>query len=128
MAWCVGRNTSFTTTKDPVEFNTVIINEGEVQPWQESNNKVRITKAGYYFIHIGAGILPNRQLDISVHRDNTVQMGLTYSSTRFNGYSTTSRSGILQLSVRDDLKVKSGSYGAFSDDGLQTIFIGFLLY
>ena len=126
MAWSVARTTSSTTGMNPVTYNRVLVNLGNA--WNPSTNTVTIPRNGYYFLHIGGGVRPSLATYIYLYVNNSIQFNLRHFSYNHNGVDTMSRSGILHLSSGDQVKISCGSNGFYSDGGLQTIFIGFLLY
>ena len=102
----------------------VLVNEGGA--WNPLSHKAVIPRDGYYFIHVGGGVSSGKQaiLYLIVNNKDTLEAG--HYSTNHNGTDTMSRSGILKLSVGDELKVNVYKY-FYSDNQMQTIFIGFLL-
>ena len=125
VAWSVAHNTSSTLRMNPVRYNRVLVNLGNA--WNPSTNTVTIPRTGYYFLHIGAGVRRGVALSISLYVNNSEQFRMRYSRNYRNGVDTTSRSGILHLSSVDQVKIVCDNSGFYSDRGLQTIFIGFLL-
>ena len=126
VAWSVARTTGSTSTMNPVTFNRVLVNLGNA--WNPSTNTVTIPRTGYYFLHIGGGVRPSTYTYIYLYVNNSMQVGLMHYSTNQNGVDTMSRSGILHLSSGAQVKITCDSSGFYSDGGVQTIFIGFLLY
>ena len=122
MAWSVARTSS--QSGGDVQYPVVLVNEGGA--WKPSSHKAVIPRDGYYFIHVGGGVPSGRQasLDLVVNNKYTLTAG-RYSDNH-NGTDTISRSGILKLSVGDELTVYTW-YTLYSDNQMQTIFIGFLL-
>ena len=125
VAWSVARTTSYTTSMNPVTYNRVLVNLGNA--WNPSTNTVTIPRTGYYFLHIGGGVRPSTYTYIYLHVNNSIQFGLMHYSSNQNGVDTMSRPGILHLSSGNQVKITTNT-GFYSDRGLQTIFIGFLLY
>ena len=125
MAWSVARTSSQSGTFNVhVQYPVVLVNEGGA--WNVSSHKAVIPRDGYYFIHVGGGVPSGRWaiLYLRVNNKNTLTAG--HWSTNHNGTDTMSRSAILELSVGDELKVNVYYY-LYSDNQMQTIFIGFLL-
>ena len=122
VAWSVARTSSH--SEGYVQYPVVLVNEGGA--WNVSSHKAVIPRGGYYFIHVGGGVHSGRQarLDLVVNKKDTLTAG-RYSDNH-NGTDTISRSGILKLSVGDELTVYTW-YTLYSDNQMQTIFIGFLL-
>ena len=113
---------------DPVEFDRVLADVGGALDNSTSNTtEVKIPHSGYYFLHLGAGVFPTRAIHLRLWADGSQQFAINHNSVDQNGVDTKSRSGILYLTAGTDLKVTCDS-GAYSDAGMQTIFIGFLLY
>ena len=126
VAWSVARTTSSSSRMDPVTYNRVLVNLGNA--WNPSTNTVTIPRTGYYFLHLGGGVRPGLSIYIYPYVNNSMQFSLMHWSSNQNGVDTMSRSGILHLSSGNQVKISCGSNGFYSDGGLQTIFIGFLLY
>ena len=128
VAWSVARTTSSSTRMDPVTFDRVLVNLGNA--WNPSTNTVTIPRTGYYFLHIGGGVRPRTANYIYLLVNSSTQFMVMrgFSLNNQNGVDTMSRSGILQLSSGDQVKVTCYSSGFYSDTGLQAIFLGFLLY
>ena len=124
VAWSVARTTSSSTSMNPVTFDRVLVNLGNA--WNPSTNTVTIPRTGYYFLHVGGGVHSGVSIYIYLLVNNSQQFRMRYSSTNHNGVDTMNKSGILHLSSGDQVKITS-STGFYSDGGLQTIFIGFLL-
>ena len=91
-----------------------------------SSHKAVIPTDGYYFIHVGGGVNSGRWAVLYLRVNNRNTLRAVHYSTNHNGTDTMSRSGILKLSVGDELKVYVGD-PLYSDNQMQTIFIGFLL-
>ena len=91
-----------------------------------SSHKAVIPRDGYYFIHVGGGVHSGRQAFLYLRVNNKYTLTADHLSTNHNGTDTMYRSGILKLSVGDQLKVNLYDY-LYSDNQMQTIFIGFLL-
>ena len=111
---------------DPVTYDQVLVNLGN--GWNSSANTVTIPRTGYYFLHVGAGIHSGFSSVIYLYVNNNRQFRMLHWSNNQNGVDTMSRSGILHLSSGDQVKIICDSNGFYSDGGLQSIFIGFLLY
>ena len=126
VAWSVARTTSSTTSMNPVTYNRVLVNLGNA--WNPSTNTVTIPRTGYYYLHIGAGVRTGTGSFIYLDVNGIQQFRLAHWSTSHNGVDTMSRSGILHLSSGGLVKIRCSSSGFYSDRGLQTIFMGFLLY
>ena len=126
IAWSVARNTPFTGAPDPVVYPLVLVNAGNV--WDPATNRVNIRQTGFYFIHLGGGIRAGTNIGLRLYVGNTMRLALREYNTNRNGVDTTSRSGVLHLTSGSVVRVNSLNTGAHSDAGLQTIFIGFLLY
>ena len=125
-AWSVARTTSYTSHMNPVTFDRVLVNLGN--DWNPSTNTVTIPRTGYYFLHMGGAAGPTATAYLYLNVNNRMQFGLMHWSYNQNGVDTMSRSGILHLSSGDQVKITCDYSGFYSDAGLQTIFIGFLLY
>ena len=127
VAWSVARTTSSGTPLDPLAYDQVLVNSGNM--WHSSNNSAVIPITGFYFIHIGEGVPTNTRVHLTLHENNNsaTSLGLLQPSTNHNGIDTTSRSAILHMSSGDVVTI-NGRTRVYSDSGLQTIFIGFLLY
>ena len=126
VAWSVARTTGSTTSMNPMTYDRVLVNLGNA--WNPSTNIITIPRTGYYFLNIGGGVRPSVYTHIYLYVNNVRQFSLMHYSSNQNGVDTMSRSGILHLSLGDQVKVICPSSGFYSDGGLQTIFIGFLLY
>ena len=122
MAWSVARASS--QSYGDVQYPVVLVNEGGA--WKPSSHKAVITRDGYYFIHVGGGIPSGKQPSLYLYVNNKRTLAAGHYSYNHNGTDTMSRSGILKLSVGDELKVYVGDR-LYSDNQMQTIFIGFLL-
>ena len=127
VAWSVAR-TSFFQSPLGLEvhllYPVVLVNEGGA--WKPSSHKAVIPRDGYYFIHVGGGVHSARRASLFLRVNNKETLGAGYYSSSHNGTDTMSRSGILKLSVGDEIRVHA-LYPAYSDKQMQTIFIGFLL-
>ena len=126
VAWSVARTTSSSGSMYPVRYDRVLVNLGN--SWNPSSNTVTIPRTGYYLLHIGhGGGLYRRFSYLSLHVNNVREFSLRHLSTNHNGVDTMSRSGILHLSSGDQVNTRC-DHGLYSDRGLQSIFIGLLLY
>ena len=126
VAWSVASSTRVSSRMGNIAYDRVLVNLGNA--WNPSTNTVTIPQTGFYFLHIGAGVYPEQQALIYLYVNNIRQFSLLHHSRNHNGVDTRSRSGILHLSSGAQLRTGFGSYDLYSDSGLQTIFIGFLLY
>ena len=127
MAWSVARRTSFTGQMDPVVYDEILVNVGN--PWLQQANVVMIPTTGYYYLYLGAGVFPSANMFMGVYMNSVSQFGLGRWSTNQNGIDMISRSAILHLTAGSLLSVRCTSNGgAYSDDGMQSIFIGFRIY
>ena len=122
VAWSVARTSS--QSYGDVQYPVVLVNEGGA--WKPSSHKAVIPRDGYYFIHVGGGIPSGKQPRLYLRVNNKWTLAAVHYSDNHNGTDTMSRSGILKLSVGDELKVYLHNY-LYSDNQMQTIFIGFLL-
>ena len=122
VAWSVARTSS--QSSGYVQYPVVLVNEGGA--WNVSSHKAVIPRVGYYFLHVG-GAVPSAVgsfLDFTVNNKRTF---ITIrESNNHNGTDTMSRSGILKLSVGDELTVHAYR-SLYSDNQMQIIFIGFLI-
>ena len=123
----MARTTSFTGQTDPVRFPVVLVNEGNA--WQTTSHRAIVPRRGYYFLHIGGGIHTYRAMRLNIFVNNVRIMSTGRSSaTLNNGIDMTSRGGVLHLNAGSELKITcTYSTGAYSDQMMQTIFIGLLL-
>ena len=126
MAWSVARTSSFQLSGGFVhlQYPVVLVNEGGA--WNVSSHQAVIPRDGYYFIHVGGGVPSGKQPWLYLNVNNKRTLATVHWSANHNGTDTMSRSGILKLSVGDELKVNVYKY-LYSDNQMQTIFIGFLL-
>ena len=92
-----------------------------------SSHKAVIPRDGYYFIHVGGGVHSGTRTLLYLRVNNKDTFTAGHFSNNHSGTDTMSRSAILKLSVGDELKVNSYDYYLYSDNQMQTIFIGFLL-
>ena len=122
VAWSVARTSS--QSWGYVQYPVVLVNEGGA--WNVSSHKAVISRDGYYFIHVGGGIPSGKQPRLYLKVNNKRTLSAVHWSDNHNGTDTISRSAILKLSVGDELKVNLFNY-LYSDNQMQTIFIGFLL-
>ena len=122
MAWCVAR-TSSQSSRD-FRYPVVLVNEGGA--WNSSSHKAVIPRDGYYFIHVGGGVPSGSYSYLNLRVNNERQFTTAHGSNNDNGTDTMARSGILRLSTGDQLTVLTiGRF--YSDEQMQTIFVGFLL-
>ena len=127
MAWSVARTSSFQSPSGGfvhVQYPVVLVNEGGA--WNPSSHKAVIQRNGYYFIHVGGGVPSGRPTSLYLRVNNRNTLRAVHWTTNHNGTDTMSRSGILKLSVGDELQVNLYNY-LYSNNQMQTIFIGFLL-
>ena len=128
VTWSVARTSSFQSPPGThyahVQYPVVLVNEGGA--WNPSSHKAVILRDGYYFIHVGGGVPSGKQTRLYLRVNNKYTLTAGHYSSNHNGTDTMSRSGILKLSVGDELKVNVYKY-LYSDNQMQTIFIGFLL-
>ena len=122
VAWSVARTSS--QSWGDVQYPVVLVNEGGA--WNVSSHRAVITRDGYYFIHVGGGVHSGRRAYLYLRVNNKYTLTAGHYSDNHNGTDTMSRSGILKLSVGDELKVYVGD-PLYSDNQMQTIFIGLLL-
>ena len=122
VAWSVARTSSQSWGR--VQYPVVLVNEGGA--WKPSSNKAVIPRDGYYFLHVGGAVPSTVGAYLSL-KVNQKRMFITiHYNKNHNGTDTMSRSGILKLSVGDELKVYVNNH-LYSDNRMQTIFIGFLI-
>ena len=121
VAWSVARTSS---TQYHVRYPVVLVNEGGA--WNVSSHKAVIPRDGYYFIHVGGGVPSGRLARLLLRVNNKMILTAGHFIDNHNGTDTISRSGILKLSVGDELTVYTRR-SLYSDNQMQTIFIGFLL-
>ena len=123
VAWSVARTSN--QGSGNVEYPLILVNEGDV--WQTLSHRAVIPREGYYFIHICAGLHLNEEiwrfLFVNVNNEGRFIILQNQDDPRID---TVGRSGILYLSVRDVVHVTSG-VSLYSDNQMQTMFIGFLL-
>ena len=127
VAWSVARTTSFYSpvgSNIQLQYTLILVDEGGV--WNPSSHKAVIPRGGFYFIHVGGGVHSGAHTYLNFKVNNRRQFTTTHSSTNHNGTDTIARSGILPLSTGDQLTVKTNG-PCYSDNMMQTIFIGFLL-
>ena len=110
---------------DPVTYNLVLVNLGNA--WNPSTSRVTTASAGYYFIHFSGAAHPGANLYMYFRVGSSYHFAIPRFGNNQNGVDTMSRSGILYLSSGQVGRITSDQ-GSYSDNGLQTIFIGFLLY
>ena len=122
VAWSVARITDQDDPVNPLSYPVVLVNEGD--HWNQSTHTVTIPVSGYYFIHLSAGVLPSDDLTLDlldfnmIHRDYRVH----------DGVDTIGRSVIRQYTAGTLVSVSLVEGGVYSDDRMQTTFIGLLLY
>ena len=126
MVWSVARSTSFTGSFNPLQFTIVLVNEGGA--WQTSTHRATITRAGFYFFHLGGGLPAGVDSWLHVLVNNITVLMLGNTTKNSNGVDTAGRCGILHLSAGAVVHSSATGNGFFSDNQMQTIFIGFLLY
>ena len=126
VAWSVARSTSFSTRMNPITFDRVLVNVGDI--WNPSTNTATIRRSGFYFLHLGSGIHRGIDSHHYVTVNNVNQFAADLHSSNHNGVITVSRSGILHLVSGAVVKTTTDTPGLYSDSGLQVMFIGFLLY
>ena len=126
VAWSVARTSSFQSSGRfvNVQFPVVLVNEGGA--WKPSSHKAVIPRYGYYFIHVGGGVHSGTEAVLYLRVNNKSELRAAHYSDNHNGTDIMSRSGILKLSVGDELRVDT-NYPPYSDNQMQTILIGFLL-
>ena len=127
MAWSVARTSSFQSPPfryAHLQYPVVLVNEGGA--WKPSFHKAVIPRDGYYFIHVGGGVHSGKKAVLYLRVNNKNTLRAVHLSTNHNGTDTMYRSAILKLSVGDELTVNVYEY-LYSDNQMQTIFIGFLL-
>ena len=122
VAWSVARTSS--QSGGDVQYPVVLVNEGGA--WNVSSHRAVIPRDGYYFIHVGGGVPSGRRAALFLMVNNRDTLTAVHWSYNHNGTDTMSRSAILKLSAGDELKVNLFNY-LYSDNQMQTIFIGFLL-
>ena len=125
VAWSVARTSSFEDDMNPVVYPEVLVNEGN--PWDPSSNSVTSPFSGYYYIYIGGAVHPFSPMYTRLWLNGIQQLGLTHEGPHQNGVETLGRSAILYMSEGDVLTV-TNTHGSYSDEGRQTMFIGFLIY
>ena len=123
----MARTSSFDGMVDPVQFPVVLVNEGNA--WQTTSHTVRIPIQGYYFLHIGGGIHTGNAMRLNIFVNNVRIMSTGRYVAASNDIDMTSRGGVLLLNAGSELKITStfADGGAYSDQMMQTVFIGFLL-
>ena len=126
MVWSVARSTSIQGPVDPVQYTIVLVNEGGA--WQTSSHHAVITRAGFYFLHVGGGLPAGIRSWLHVRVNKVAVMMLGNTTSNSNGIDTAGRCGIVHLSSGDVVHVSDDGNGFYSDNQMQTVFIGFLLY
>ena len=122
----MARTSSFTGLLDPVQFPVVLVNEGNA--WQTTSHRAIVPRQGYYFLHIGGGIFAGYNMRLNIFVNNVRIMSTGRAGAASNGIDMTSRGGVLLLNAGSDVKITcTYSAGAYSDQMMQTIFIGLLL-
>ena len=122
----MARSTSIQGPVDPVQYTIVLLNEGGA--WQTSSHRADITRAGFYFLHVGGGLPAGMNSWLRVRANNVTVMMTGNETKNSNGVDTAGRCGIVHLSSGDVVHVSGDGNGFYSDNQMQTIFIGFLLY
>ena len=111
----MARDTSIQGQVDPVQFTIVLVNEGGA--WQTSSHRA-----------VGGGFLAGIRSWLHVRVNNVTVMMLGNTTENSNGVDTAGRCGIVHLSPGAVAHVFGRGGGFYSDNQIQTIFIGFLLY
>ena len=122
----MARSTSITGPANPVQYTIVLVNEGGA--WQTSSHRAVITRAGFYFIHVGAGLPAGINSWLSVQVNNVTVMLTGNTTKNSNGIDTAGRCGIVHLTRGVTVHVLGEGDGFYSDNQMQTILIGFLLF
>ena len=101
------------------------MNEGNA--WKPDTNTVVIPYTGYYLIHYGGGVPAGTLVWLQLYSDTTTVTVLHRRSTVHNGVDTMSKSIVRRFTAGNKLKIETG-YNTFSNENMQTTFMGLLLY
>ena len=123
VAWSVARTNS-SARKNPLEYDRVLVNEGDV--WNPETNNVTIPYTGYYLVHLGAGVQPGTRVTCQLDSSGDIITTLTRNSINHNGVDTIGKTVIRRFSAGTELKIATYT-DTFSSDQLQTAFMGLLL-
>ena len=126
VVWCVARKTNSTGQLNPLDYEEVLVNEGNA--WNISSNTVVIPHTGYYLVHFAVGIPANTIAVYNLYVGGSEMITSLYRGrTEHNGTDTIGKTILRKFRADDVLHVKT-NYNTFSDSRLLTNFMGLLLY
>ena len=125
IAFSVARDEVMAGFTNPVTFNIMLANEGSA--YDEVSHRFVAPRNAIYYFSISVGMFPESAANLVLYVNDDPFVNIIRESTIHSGTDTTGRSIMVQLQTGDTVHiVNERNQLAFSSEGLETSFSGFL--